>query len=167
MATTKRNNSNKYLLPVIIASGALFYYWRNIKGFITTSTVNVAKVVFNKKETNKALYTRFVMDIYLEIDNPSAFQGTLKGVKLDLLVNQNSLGTVNSTETQILQPNGKTTIIIQGSVNSLQLLGNIANVYKAIKDKKDIAFRVVGDVYTSFGTNRIDVLKLVSLKDLI
>jgi LEA14-like dessication related protein len=164
MATTKRN---KYLLPVILVGGALYYYWRNIKGFITTSTVTLGKVVFNKAETNKTLYTRLVMDLYLEVKNPSAFQGTLKGVKLDLLVNNNSLGSVNTTDTQIIQPNGTTTLIVQGSVNSLQLLGNIANVYKAIRDKKDISFRVVGDVYTSFGTNRIDVLKLVSLKDLI
>jgi LEA14-like dessication related protein len=164
MATSKRN---KYLLPVLLAGGALYYYWRNIKGFLTTSTVTLGKVAFNKAETNKALYTRFVMDLYLEVKNPSAFQGTLKGVKLDLLVNGNSLGTVNTTNTQIIQPNGTTTLIVQGSINSLQLLGNIANIYKAIRDKKDIAFRVVGDVYTSFGTNHIDVLKLVNLKDLI
>jgi LEA14-like dessication related protein len=164
MATTKRN---KYLLPVLLAGGALYYYWRNIKGFLTTSTVTLGKVAFNKAETNKALYTRFVMDLYLEVKNPSAFQGTLKGVKLDLLVNGSSLGTVNTTDTQIIQPNGTTTLIVQGSINSLQLLGNIANIYKAIRDKKDIAFRVVGDVYTSFGTNHIDVLKLVNLKDLI
>jgi LEA14-like dessication related protein len=164
MATTKKN---KYLLPVILAGGALFYYWRNLKGFLTTSTVTVAKVMFNKAETNKALYTKLVMDIYLEVKNPAAFQGTLKGVKLDLLVNNNSLGSVNSTTTQIIQPNGTTTVIVQGSVNSLQLLGNIANVYKAIRDKKAISFRVVGDVYTSFGTNKVDVYKLVSLSDLI
>ena len=164
MASIKKN---KYLLPVIIGAGALWYYWRNLKGFITTSTVTLAKVAFNKAETNKALYTRFVMDLYLEIKNPAAFQGTLKGVKLDLLVDGNSLGSVNNTTTQIIQPNGTTTVIVQASINSLQLLGNIANIYKAIRDKKDIAFRVVGDVYTSFGTNRIDVLKLVSLKDLI
>lgn len=164
MATTK---TKKYLLPVLIGAGALYYYWRNIKGFLTTSTVSLAKVAFNKAETKKALYTRFVLDLYLEIKNPSAFQGTLKGVKLDLLINGSSLGAVNSTDTQIIQANGTTTLIIQGSINSLQLLGNIANVYKAIRDKKDIAFRVVGDVYTSFGTNHIDVVKSVSLKDLV
>lgn len=161
---TKRN---KYLIPVIVGAGVLYYYWRNIKGFLTTSTVTISKVAFNKAETAKALYTKLVLDIYLEVKNPSAFQGTLKGVKLDLLVNGNSLGSVNTTSTQIIQPNGSTTIIVQGGINSLQLFGNIATVYKAIRDKKDVAFRVVGDVYTSFGTNRIDVLKLVSLKDLI
>jgi LEA14-like dessication related protein len=164
MASTK---TNKYLLPVAAIAGALIIYWRNIKGFITTSTVTIAKVAFNKAETNKSLYTRLVMDIFLEIKNPAAFQGTLKGVKLDLIVNGNNLGSVNSTTTQVIQPNGTTTVIVQGSVNSLQLLGNIANVYKAIRDKKDIGFRIVGDVYTSFGTNRIDVFKLVGLKDLI
>jgi LEA14-like dessication related protein len=164
MATTK---TNKFIIPVILAGGALFYYWRNLKGFLSTSTVTIPKIKFNKAETNKTLYTRLVLDLYLEVKNPSAFQGTLKGVKLDLLVNGNSLGSVNSTNTQIIQASGATTVIVQASVNSLQLLGNIANVYKAIRDKKDIAFRVVGDVYTSFGTNKIDVVKSVSLSDLI
>jgi len=164
MATKK---TNKFLLPVILVGGALFAYWRNIKGFASTSTVTLGKVVFNKAETNKTLFTRLVMDLYLEVKNPSNFQGTLRGVKLDLIVNDNNLGAVNSTATQIIQPNGTTTLIVQGSVNSLQLLGNIANVYKAIRDKKDISFRIVGDVYTSFGTTRIDVFKLVGLKDLI
>jgi LEA14-like dessication related protein len=161
------NKTTKFILPVLIAGGALFYYWRNLKGFLSTSTVTIPKVKFNKAETNKTLYTRLVLDLYLEVKNPAAFQGTLKGVKLDLLVNGNSLGSVNSTTTQIIQPNGTTTVIVQGSVNSLQLLGNIANVYKAIRDKKDISFRVVGDIYTSFGTNKIDVVKAVSLSDLI
>lgn len=164
MASTK---NTKYLLPVLIAGGALYYYWRNIKGFLTTSTVTLAKVKFNKAETNKTLYTKLVMDLYLEIKNPSAFQGTVKGVKLDLMVNNNNLGSINTTSTQIIQPNGTTTVIVQAGINSLQLLGNIANVYKAIRDKKDISFRVVGDVYTSFGTNHIDVTKSVSLSDLI
>lgn len=164
MATTK---TNKILIPAIIAGAAVLYYWRNLKGFLTTSTVTIPKIRFNKTETNKALYTKLVLDLYLEVKNPAAFQGTLKGVKLDLVVNGSNLGTVNSTNTQIIQPNGTTTVIVQGSVNSLQLLGNIANVYKAIRDKKDISFRVVGDVFTSFGTNRIDVVKSVSLSDLI
>lgn len=156
-----------YLLPIAAGAALLIYYWKNLKGFISTSTVNISKVAFNKAETAKQLYTKLVLDIYLEVKNPSGFTGQLKGVKLDLLVNNNSLGTVTTTDTQILQPNGSTTIIVQGGVNSLQLIGNIATVYKAIRDKKAITFRIVGDVYTSFGTNRIDVTKQVSLSDLI
>lgn len=156
-----------YLLPIAAGAALLIYYWKNLKGFISTSTVNISKVAFNKAETAKQLYTKLVLDIYLEVKNPSGFTGQLKGVKLDLLVNNNSLGTVTTTDAQILQPNGSTTIIVQGGVNSLQLIGNIATVYKAIRDKKAITFRIVGDVYTSFGTNRIDVTKQVSLSDLI
>lgn len=156
-----------YLLPIAAGAALLIYYWKNLKGFISTSTVNISKVAFNKAETAKQLYTKLVLDIYLNISNPSGFSGSLKGVKLDLLVNNNNLGTVTNTSTQVLQPNGTTTIIVQGAVNSLQLIGNIATVYKAIRDKKSISFRIVGDVYTSFGTNRIDVTKEVSLSDLI
>jgi LEA14-like dessication related protein len=164
MATTKKT---KYILPIALLAGGIFYYWRNIKGFITTSTVTLSKVAFNKGETNKTLYTKLILDLIFEIKNPAAFQGTLKGVKLDLLVNGNNLGSVNNTTTQVIQPNGSTMITVQAGVNSLQLLGNIANVYKAIRDKKSIKFRVVGDVFTSFGTNKIDVTKDVSLSDLI
>lgn len=160
-------NTKKYLFPIALGAAALYVYWRNLKGFVTTSTVTLGKVVFNKAETNKSLFTKLVLDLYLEIKNPSSFSGSLKGVKLDLLVNNNSLGSINSTETQILQPNGTTTVIVQAGVNSLQLIGNIAAVYKAIRDKKSVGFRIVGDVYTSFGTNHIDVYKLVSLQDLI
>lgn len=158
---------SSYLLPIAAGAAVLFYYWKNLKGFIGTSTVSVSKIKFNKAETAKQLYTKLVLDIYLEVKNPSGFSGTLKGVKLDLLVNLNSLGTVNSTQTQILQPNGSTIIMVQGAVNSLQLIGNIAEVYKAIADKKTVSFRVVGDVYTNFGTNHIDVIKEVGLQDLI
>lgn len=156
-----------YLLPIAAGAAILFYYWKNLKGFISTSTVSISKVMFNKAETAKQLYTKLVLDIYLEVKNPSGFSGQLKGVKLDLLVDNSSLGTVSNTNTQVLQPNGSTTIIVQGAVNSLQLIGNIATVYKAIRDKKAVTFRIVGDVYTSFGTNRIDVIKVVSLSDLI
>lgn len=164
MATTKKT---KYLLPIAIVAAGVFYYWKNLKGFITTSTVTLSKVKFNKAETNKTLYTKLVLDLIFEVKNPASFQGTLKGVKLDLLVNGNNLGTVNNTDTQIIQPNGSTMITVQAGVNSLQLLGNIANVYKAIRDKKGIKFRIKGDVYSSFGTNHIDVEKEVSLSDLI
>jgi LEA14-like dessication related protein len=156
-----------YLIPIAAGAAILFYYWKNIKGFISTSTVSVAKVKFNKSETAKQLYTKLVLDIYLELKNPANFTGQLKGVKLDLVVNGNNFGTVSSTDTQIIQPKGTTTVIVQGMVNSLQLIGNIANVYKAIRDKKDIQFRIVGDVFTSFGTSKIDVTKSVSLSDLI
>jgi LEA14-like dessication related protein len=159
--------NTKYILPIALLAGGLFYYWRNLKGFISTSTVTLTKVKFNKAETNKTLYTKLVLDLIFEIKNPSTFQGTLKGVKLDLLVNGNNLGSVNNTNTQIITPNGATLVTVQAGVNSLQLLGNIANVYKAIRDKKGIKFRIVGDVFTSFGTNRIDVEKEVSLSDLI
>jgi LEA14-like dessication related protein len=164
MAATKKT---KYLLPIALIAGGILYYWKNLKGFITTSTVTLSKVKFNKAETNKTLYTKLVLDLIFEVKNPAAFQGTLKGVKLDLLVNGNNLGSVNNTTTQIIQPNGSTMITVQAGVNSLQLLGNIANVYKAIKDKKGIKFRIVGDVFSSFGTSRIDVEKEVSLSDLI
>lgn len=161
----KKKSTN--LLPIAAGAALLIYYWKNLKGFISTSVVNIGKVAFNKIETGKQLYTKLVLDIYLEVSNPSTFSGSLKGVKLDLLVNNNNLGTITNTNTQILQPNGTTTIIVQGAVNALQLIGNIATVYKAIRDKKSITFRIVGDVYTSFGTNRIDVTKEVSLSDLI
>lgn len=156
-----------YLLPIAAGAAILYFYWKNIKGFVSTSTVTVGKVTFNKAETVKQLYTKLVLDIYLEVKNPSGFSGQLKGAKLDLLVNGNNLGTVTNTNTQILQPNGTTTIIVQGMVNSLQLIGNIATVYKAIRDKKSVEFRIIGDIYTSFGTNHIDVIKQVSLSDLI
>ena len=157
----------KLILPIALLAGGILYYWKNLKGFITTSTVTLSKVVFNKSETNKTLYTKLVLDLIFEIKNPAAFQGTLKGVKLDLLVNNNNLGSVTNTNTQVIMANGTTMVTVQAGINSLQLLGNIANVYKAIRDKKGIKFRVIGDVFTSFGTSHIDVEKEVSLSDLI
>jgi len=164
MATTKKM---KLILPIALLAGGILYYWKNLKGFITTSTVTLSKVVFNKSETNKTLYTKLVLDLIFEIKNPAAFQGTLKGVKLDLLVNNNNLGSVTNTNTFVIMANGTTMVTVQAGINSLQLLGNIANVYKAIRDKKGIKFRVIGDVFTSFGTSHIDVEKEVSLSDLI
>jgi LEA14-like dessication related protein len=164
MATTKKT---KFILPIALLAGGIFYYWKNLKGFITTSTVTLSKVVFNKPETNKTLYTKLVLDLIFEIKNPAAFQGTLKGVKLDLLVNNNNLGSVTNTNTQVIMANGTTMVTVQAGINSLQLVGNIANVYKAIRDKKGIKFRIIGDVFTSFGTSHIDVEKEVSLSDLI
>jgi glycerol uptake facilitator-like aquaporin len=125
MATTKKT---KFILPIALLAGGILYYWKNLKGFITTSTVTLSKVVFNKPETNKTLYTKLILDLIFEIKNPAAFQGTLKGVKLDLLVNNNNLGSVTNTNTQVIMANGTTMVTVQAGINSLQLLGNIANV---------------------------------------
>jgi len=153
----------KKILPYIIAAIGVggYIYYRNVKNLVKTFTARIAKVSFNLKETQRALFLKAIFDVNIELKNPSAYTGTIEGVKLDVLISGKLLGSVNKTDKITIQANNSTIIPIQIGLNTLSLYGNISNAIKALSSGTPLTLNIVGTVLTNSGA--IDLNETVKL----
>lgn len=146
------------LLPILAGAGLLgaYFVFRNWQNFTKTYRAGVGRIKFNLKDTQRSLFTKAFFDIQIIVTNPSNFTGIVRAVKLDVLVNNRVLGTVNQSLQVNIEKQGQTVVPISVGLNTLSLFSNISEAIKSIGAKKPIELRVVGTVLTNYGAINID-----------
>jgi hypothetical protein len=146
------------LLPLLAGAGVLgaYFLYRNWQNFSKTYRAGVGRIKFNAKDTQRSLFTKAFFDINIIVTNPSSFTGIVRAIKLDVLVNNRVLGTVNQSLQVNIEKQGDTVIPISVGINTLGLFTNISEAIKALGAKKPIEIRVVGTVLTNYGAVKID-----------
>lgn len=146
------------LLPILTTAGLLgaYFVYRNWQNFSKTYRAAVGRIKFNLKDTQRSLFTKAFFDIQIIVTNPSGFTGIVRAVKLDVLVNNRLLGTVNQSLQVNIEKQGQTVVPISVGLNTLSLFSNVSEAIKAIGAKKPIELRVVGTVLTNYGAINID-----------
>lgn len=146
------------ILPLIAGAGLLgaYFVYRNWQNFTKTYRAGIGRIKFNLKETQRSLYTKAYFDIQIIVTNPSNFTGIVKAVKLDVLINNKVLGTVNQSLQVNIEKQAQTVVPISVGINTLSLFTNISEAIKALGAKKPINVRVVGTVLTNYGAINID-----------
>lgn len=152
------------VIPFIIGGGALaaFFIYRNYQNFTKTFTAGIGRVRFNLKQTQSALFSNIFFDVDLIIRNPSAFTGVVKGVKLDVILSNRVLGSVNQVSAVTLPKEASTVLPVTIGVNTLSLFPNISEAIKSISAGKPLNFQIVGTILTNYGTVNINNVATVS-----
>jgi LEA14-like dessication related protein len=156
-------NAKNILLPAVLV-GAAFLVYRNFTNFKKTFTATIGRVTFDLKETQRNLFLKLVFNVFITVDNPSRFTGEVRGIKLDVLLNGQSVGSVNQSGTRItLQSENRTVIPVNIGLNTLSLFPTINAAIQAFKNRTPIKFQVVGTILTNYGTVDINENETVNL----
>jgi len=139
--------------PVIVAAlaAAAYFTFRQFTGLVKTYTVRLGAIRFNSEASKQTLYTKAVFDVFLILTNPSNFTGSVTGVKLDILLGNRVLATINKTDRLTIKASGQTTVPIQVGINTLTLYGNVSEAIRSLTGQQPLTFRVVGAILTNYG----------------
>jgi len=155
---------NKTATPLIFAgiAAAAYVFYRNFKGFSQTYRITVGRIKFNSRATQANAFLRAIFDINLNITNPTNFTGNVQAVKLNVILNDKILGSINQT-VKINIPAQNTVIIpVQVGVSTLNIYDNISNAIKALSNQEPLNFQIIGTVITNYGTVNINEIATVN-----
>lgn len=144
----------------IAAAGYIFY--RNFTGFKETFTATLGKIKFNPKATQANAFLRAVFNIDLIVNNPSNFVGNIQAVKLNVIIQDKILGTVNQTVQITVPAQNKTIIPVEIGISTINLYSNLSEAIKALTSKKPLNFKIVGTILTNYGSININEIATVN-----
>lgn len=141
----------KKILPLIGIAAAAAYFLNQSRQLKTSLRVSVGKILFNLKETQRALFSNLVLDVNLNIENSSKIQGKINGANLDFIIDNRKIGSVNNTSAIIINSSATTVFPVQVRLNTLSLFPSISDLIKKVGSGRPININIVGSVFTSFG----------------
>jgi len=153
----------RLLLP-LAAAGALLYYFKDqIKDFGRSLSVKIGKISFNKSATAQAAYIKLFFTVNFLVNNSSKIQGILKGGKINLIVKDKIVGTVDQIGAVSIAAGQTITIPVNVGVNTFSLVPTISDLIKVIGTGAAVTVRAVGVIQTNYGDININESHTVTL----
>lgn len=145
------DNKSKFLW--IGGAGLLAYLvYDSFNQFKARYSVAIARVKFNDALSRANFYARIFFDVTLNVNNPSSFQGQIKGVKLDVVYGGRVIGYVQTNNVVSIGANGTTPVVVSVGVPVATIWEDISTALMALAQRKPIILTISGSVYTNAGT---------------
>lgn len=143
-------------IPIIILGAAGLYFYSQFKQFASGMAAKIGGVKFNLKESQKSLFTKIVLDVNINVSNPSRVQGIIQGAKIDALLGNRIVAVVNQTGNIPVAPSTTTTIPVQVAINTLAIVPAISNLIAIIGKGIAQTLIIKGELKTNFGVVSIN-----------
>jgi hypothetical protein len=141
----------KKLLPFLLIGGAAAYLFTQFKQFTTGLTVRIGAIRFNLKETQRSGFLKLMIDVNLLLKNASRIQGRVNGGRLDVLIGNRVVGSVENIGSMSIQAAADTTVPVRVGLNSLAIVPTISDLIKLVGSGGSQTVQIKGSIFTTFG----------------
>jgi hypothetical protein len=153
----------KLLIPLAAAAGLIYYFKDQIRDFGRSLSVKIGKISFNRQASAAAAYLKIFFNVNLVVNNSSQLQGILKGGKLNLIVKDKVIATVDKIGSVTISGGQSITIPISVGVNTFSLVPTISDLLKVIGTGAAVTVRAVGVINTNYGDININEIHTVNI----
>lgn len=146
----------KKIFPLLLIGGAAAYLFTQFKKFTTGLTVRIGTIRFNLQETQRSGFLKLIIDVNLLLKNASRIQGRVNGGRLDVLIGNRVVGSVENIGSMSIQAAADTTVPVRVALNSLSIVPTISDLIKLIGGGGSQTVQIKGTIFTSFGELNVD-----------
>lgn len=149
--------------PIILITGAALYFWNKAKQGASELSVKITGGSFNKRDSERALYTKIYINLELLVNNAGSIQGTISGGRVEVFASNKLLGFIPAIPLINLGANSATKVTVPVAINTLALFTNVVDFINNIGKGKALSLTVRGVVNTNLGAITINEVVNVSL----
>ncbi len=153
----------KILIPVAVIAAGLYYFKDQLANFGRSLSVKLGKITFDKSKSQGAAFLRLYFNVNFIVSNPSKVQGTVKGAKLNLIVNKKVIASIDNTSNIIINAGSTMTFPVSVIINPLVLVPTIADLLKILGSGTAVNICVVGTMVTNYGNVNVNECQTVTL----
>ncbi len=152
----------KILLPAILI-GAGLYFMNHFKDLKNKISAKIAKISFNKSESQASGFLKLVFNALIQVSNDSALQATVKGGSLNFIVNGKIVGAVTEVGKVFIEAGKFSLLPVTVKVNTLSILPSLNDIYQLINRNNSIVAEIRGVVNTNLGDIEINEKRTVTI----
>lgn len=112
---------------------------------IFIKAVKIQKI--EKIEVSKLSLTSAILNLYLKIDNPNIFKIRITDIDLDVMIENEHIGSIQETEDIELQANSEQVVIVKLNVSFSNVISKAFRIVKLLS-RQDANIKLTGTIQT-------------------
>ena len=137
---------------LLLSAGVAAVYYAGAKNFADQLQFNFTGSKFDLAQTEAADYNFLVMDIQINLINPTSFSITIENISFDILHQNKKIATVTGNKKFNIAADKTTPYLLHVTVPTKNILNQAMEIAKDYIQTKQVSVTLAGKIKLAFGS---------------